>query len=143
MSTHTSPPQQGSSSNVASNVLEFYPDPHLALQLWALYVKSVDPVLKILHIPTTQSAVIATIIDPKSASASMLTLTFAIYFAAITTLGHFGEPIELPVEHPSLLKNYKTALDRLLLGTEVMNQPEMAMLQALAIYTVCHMQTFR
>lgn len=65
----------------------------------------------------------------------MLTLTFAIYFAAITTLDH-DEPIELPMEKAVLLKHYKTALDRLLLVTEVMNRPEMAVLQALAIYTV-------
>ena len=117
-------------------MLEFYPDSHLALQLWALYVKSVDPVLKILHIPTTQSAVIATILDPKSASASMVALTFAIYFAAITTLDHYDGPIELPLDRHALLKNYKTALDRLLLVTEVMNRPEIPVLQALAIYTV-------
>ena len=141
MSAHTSPSQPGSCSNVASNVLEFYPGSHLALQLWALYVKCVDPVLKILHIPTTQSAVITTILDPKSASASMLALTFAIYFAAITTLNHSDEPIELPMEKPVLLKHYKTALDRLLLVTEVMNRPEMAVLQALAIYAVGYMQS--
>ncbi|CAG7949172.1 unnamed protein product [Penicillium olsonii] len=136
-STHTSPSQPGLLSNAAPSVLEFYPDSHLALQLWALYVKSVDPVLKILHIPTTQSAVIATILDPKSASASMVALTFAIYFAAITTLDHYDGPIELPLDRHALLKNYKTALDRLLLVTEVMNRPEIPVLQALAIYTTC------
>ncbi|CAG8945320.1 unnamed protein product [Penicillium salamii] len=136
-SAHTSPSQPSPCSNAAPEVLEFYPDSHLALQLWALYVKSVDPVLKILHIPTTQSAVIATILDPKSACASMVALTFAIYFAALTTLYHSQESIDLPMERPALLKNYKTALDRLLLITEVMNRPEIPVLQALAIYTTC------
>ncbi|KAJ5362202.1 hypothetical protein N7541_003046 [Penicillium brevicompactum] len=134
--------EQASSSQdpcsiVSSNVFEFYPDSHLALQLWALYVMSVDPVLKILHIPTIQSAVIATILDPKSANLSMVALTFAIYFAAVTTLGHCDEPIDLPVERSILLKHYKAALDQLLLVTEVMNRPDITALQALAIYTTC------
>ncbi|KAI9040650.1 Zn(II)2Cys6 transcription factor [Aspergillus affinis] len=124
-------------TSTSSGLLEFYPDSQLALRLWSVYVKSVDPVLKILHIPTTQSAVIATILDPKSAGSSMVALTFAIYFAAITALGFHGEP-ELSVEERSvLLKRYKTALDRLLIATDVMNQPEMTALQALAIFTTC------
>lgn len=103
-----------------------------------MYVKSVDPVLKILHIPTAQSAVVATILDPKSAGSSTVALTFAIYFAAVTALGHDdqNEPIELPCEMPVLLKRYKMSLDRLLLVTDLMNRPEMTALQALAIYVV-------
>lgn len=121
-----------------SDVLEYYPDTQLALQLWTVYVKSVDPVLKILHIPTVQSIVVATILDPRSAQSSTVALTFAIYFAAITALCHDNnnEPIDLPCEKLTLLKRYKMALDRLLLVTDLMNQPEMTALQALAIYVV-------
>lgn len=125
-------------SDTVSDVLEFYPDTQLALQLWTVYVKSVDPVLKILHIPTVQSTVVATILDPRSAQSSKVALTFAIYFAAITALCHDNnnEPIDLPCEKLALLKRYKMSLDRLLLVTDLMNQPEMTALQALAIYVV-------
>ena len=123
---------------MVSDVLEFYPDPQLALQLWDVYVKSVDPVLKVLHIPTAQSAVVATVLDPKSARSSAVALTFAIYFAAVTALGHDreNEDIKLPCEKPVLLKRYKMSLDRLLVATDLMNRPEMMALQALAIYVV-------
>ncbi|KAH8692077.1 hypothetical protein BGW36DRAFT_303394 [Talaromyces proteolyticus] len=126
-------------SEIVSDVLELYPDPQLALRLWTVYVKLVDPVLKILHIPTTQSIVVATILDPKSAGSSTVALTFAIYFAAVTALSHDNEneTIELPLEKPVLLKQYKMALDRLLVVTDLMNRPEMMALQALAIYVTC------
>ncbi|THC89879.1 hypothetical protein EYZ11_010667 [Aspergillus tanneri] len=74
---------------------------------------------------------------PKTAGASMVALTFAIYFAAITALGYGDESIELPLEKSVLLKRYKTILDRLLLATDLMNRPEMTALQALAIYVTC------
>lgn len=124
---------------MVSDVLEYHPDTQLALQLWTVYVKSVDPVLKILHIPTTQSTVVATVLDPRSARSSTAALMFAIYFAAITALCHGdnnNELIDLPCEKSVLLKRYKTALDRLLLVTDLMNQPEITALQALAIYVV-------
>jgi hypothetical protein len=73
----------------------------------------------------------------------MLTLTFAVYFAAIITLDQINEPIKLPMEKSVLLKHYKTTLDRLLLVTEVMNRPEMAMFQALAIYTVGYIKLLK
>lgn len=124
---------------MVSDVLEYHPDTQLALQLWTLYVKSVDPVLKILHIPTAQSTVIQTILDPRSARSSTVALMFAVYFAAITSLCHDSnnnESIDLPCERTILLKQYKAALDRLLLVTDLMNQPEIPALQALAIYVV-------
>ncbi len=123
---------------MVSDVLEFYPDIQLALRLWNVYVKSVDPVLKILHIPTVQSTVLATILEPRSAQSSTVALTFAIYFAAVTALCHDDdhEPIDLSCEKQALLNHYKISLDRLLVVTDLMKRPEIEALQALAIYVV-------
>lgn len=118
--------------------LDFYPDTQLALRLWDVYVKSVDPVIKILHIPTVQSAVLATILDPRSSQPSTMALTFAIYYAAVTVLcdDNSDEHVDLPLEKPVLLKRYQTVLDRLLVTPDLMSRPEMQDLQALAIYVV-------
>lgn len=121
-----------------SDLLDVYPDAQLALRLWNVYVRSVDPVLKILHIPTIQSAVVATILDARSAQPSMVALTFAIYYAAVTALCHHDcdEPVDLSWEKPVLLKHYQTALDRLLVTPDFMKRPDVTGLQALAIYVV-------
>jgi hypothetical protein len=119
--------------------LGLYPDTQLALQLWNVYVKSVDPVVKVLHIPTVQSAVVATILDPRSAQSSTLALTFAIYYAAVTALcydDNSKEDFGLPWEKSVLLERYKTALNRLLIRPDLLNGPQLADLQALAIYVV-------
>lgn len=121
-----------------SDVLEIYPNPKLALRLWNVYVKSVDPVLKILHIPSIQSTVVSTILEPKSARPSTLALTFAIYFAAVTALcyDNENEGIGEGWEKNTLLERFKMALDRLLVVTGLMNQPELMAIQALTIYAV-------
>lgn len=137
---HHTPYAQPNTSSTTLNffdVLDCYPDTQLALRLWNVYVKSVDPVLKILHIPTVQSTVVETILNPKSAQSSVVALTYAIYFAAVTALCHDDdEPAVLPCEKPMLLEHYKKALDQLLMPTELMKRPELVSLQALAIYAV-------
>lgn len=133
-------PDAGAAEGLVFDGLNLYPDSRLALQLWNVYVHSVDPVLKILHIPTVQSTVITTILDPKSAQPSTLALTFAIFYAAVTVLCHNNdddnEHIDLPYKKQELLDLYKVSLDRLLTVPNLMNCPEMAALQALAIYAV-------
>ncbi|UKZ78296.1 hypothetical protein TrVFT333_006032 [Trichoderma virens FT-333] len=137
-SHHRLPTQLGASAPLErdSDLLDVYPDAQLALRLWNVYVRSVDPVLKILHIPTIQSAVVATILDTRSAQPSMVALTFAIYYAAVTALCHHDcdEPVDLSWEKPVLLKRYQTALDRLLVTPDFMGRPDVTGLQALAIY---------
>ncbi|CAK7262528.1 hypothetical protein SEPCBS57363_000112 [Sporothrix epigloea] len=116
-----------------SNVYTLYPSTQLALQLWSVYVKAVDPVVKILHIPTVQSTVVATILDPPSAAPSTLALTLAIYYAALT-----AEPTILaPEESRVQIERCKTALDSLLTIANLVDCPDMPFLQALSIYVTC------
>uniref|UniRef100_A0A093VFG3 Putative transcriptional regulatory protein n=1 Tax=Talaromyces marneffei PM1 TaxID=1077442 RepID=A0A093VFG3_TALMA len=83
-------------------------------------------------------SIVETILDPKSAQSSIVALTYAIYFAAVTALCHDdSEPMALPSEKHELLKRYKKSLDQLLMATELMNRPELVSLQALAIYATC------
>ncbi|KAE8420586.1 hypothetical protein BDV36DRAFT_99505 [Aspergillus pseudocaelatus] len=119
--------------DAASSLHHLHPEPRDALQLWALYVKNVDPVSKILHIPTAQSAIIATILDSKQAGKSMSALTFAIYFAALTSITE-QDAAELSLDRAQLLEHFKRGLGHILVGTELLNQPDMPALQALAIF---------
>ncbi|KAE8372168.1 hypothetical protein BDV26DRAFT_286185 [Aspergillus bertholletiae] len=110
-----------------------YPEPRDALQLWAIYVKNVDPVLKVLHIPTAQSAIIATILDPMGSGKSMSALIFAISFAALTSMTE-KDAAELSWNRAQLLERFKFGLNHILVGRELLDQPELPALQALAIF---------
>lgn len=126
-------------SNDDADVLTLSPNTQLALQLWSVYVKQVDPVLKILHIPTVQSIVVQTILEPRLAAPSTLALTFAIYYAAVTSMcsDEDDTPTSLPAdERGAHLSRFKTALDQLLTVSNLVNQPDIPSIQALAIYVV-------
>jgi hypothetical protein len=119
-------------------VIQLCPHPKLALYLWETYVKSVDPIVKTLHIPTVQSTIISTILEPKSAPPATLALMFSIYFAAVTALCYdeIQNTTGVALDKVTLLKNFRAGLDQLLLTTEAMSQPSLTSLQALAIYVV-------
>lgn len=120
----------------SSEASQFHPNSQLALNLWATYVRKVDPVLKILHIPTSQSGVIGTILDPGSANPSQTALAFAIYFAAVTSLDDLETSNILPENKITLLDRYKAGLNQALMQADFLSKPELLSLQALAIFLV-------
>ncbi|ODM20347.1 hypothetical protein SI65_03400 [Aspergillus cristatus] len=126
-----------SRSGFSSDAFQFHPDLQLAMRLWSTYVKRVDPVLKILHIPTRQSIVVETIMDPKSASPSQMALVFAIYFAAVTTLDKNEDSSILTGNRHTILDRYRTGLDQALMQTDFLSKPKLLDLQALAIFFTC------
>lgn len=126
----------GETSNNSSDASGLLPDAQLALRLWTTYINQVDPVLKILHIPTTHSTIIATVLEPKSATPSQLALVFAICFAAVTSFDGRETADLAPDDSRVLLGRFKTGLNQALMQADFLNRPELLALQALAIFVV-------
>src|SRR5450756_918017 len=63
-----------------------HPGRFQATQLWQAFVNNVDPVAKILHIPTTQAKVFAAINNPTNIDKDLNALLFSIFFAATSSL---------------------------------------------------------
>lgn len=113
-----------------------HPDARLALRLWTVYAERVDPVLKILHIPTAQSAMIAMISGPKQTNHSLEALAFAVYFAAATSLSE-NEMSTISVDsRQGFLQKCKLGLNQAITKADFLNEPNMTTLQALAIFAV-------
>ena len=125
-------PQPSSQDTIS----QLFPDSQLGLRLWTTYVKNVDPVLKILHIPTAQSMVVNTILSPQSVESSSLALVFAIFFAAVTSLNDRELATFSSSNCQTLLRAYATGLNLALLMGDCFNNPKVSELQALATYAV-------
>ncbi|RSL68534.1 hypothetical protein CEP53_002509 [Fusarium sp. AF-6] len=120
--------------NAGTDPDRLHPDAQLALRLWTVYAERVDPVLKILHIPTTQSAMIAMISGPKQASHSLEALAFAVYYAAVTSLSE-NEMSTISVDsRQGFLQKCKLGLNQAITRADFLNEPNMMTLQALSIF---------
>ncbi|CAH0046518.1 unnamed protein product [Clonostachys solani] len=113
---------------------QLYPDTQLALILWTTYIENVDPVLKILHIPTMQSAMINVISQSQPNSYSMSALAFAVYFAAVTSLSEDQLPHLTTEDREVMLQKYKKGINQVITEGQLFNEPDLTVLQALAIF---------
>lgn len=124
---------------------EHPPDAHSAV-LFRVYFNSVDPVCKILHRPTvnTYFSNVAALFEPSTRRfkfRSLEAVTFAVYFAAVTSMSFEECLTYLGEDKENLLARYKRSTELLLEQADFMNALEITTLQALTIYIVSVSQT--
>ena len=103
-------------------------------KLWQIFVENVDPVTKVIHVPTVRPAIDRAADDPSSAPRGFQALMFAIYSAAIMTLDdetcatYFSEPRKV------LLSQYTRATKTALARARFMSTSSLVVLQALVVH---------
>ena len=122
-----------------------HPSPAQISLLGDFYLANFDSLFKLLHKPSMQSLVRATIQDRNNVPGGKgaEALMFAIYFAAITSL-NADECIQLFGEEQSgLLARYRYASERALAQADFLNSMELVTLQAFSIFLVCALFSLR
>lgn len=114
----------------------YYPTRWHAMQLWQAFVTNVDPIAKILHIPTTQATVYAAINSPHNLKEDLDALLFSIYFAATTSLTPAAAASLLGEDKCIALNKYKQGLEQSLAAANILDTPSVRSLQAMTIYLV-------
>lgn len=101
-----------------------------------MFLDNVNPLIKVIHAPTTQQQILETSTNLASVSKGMEALLFSIYLLAITSIDDvrckevFGE------ERILLLARYQFGTQQALLNAEFLRPSSLAVLQALLIYLV-------
>ncbi|PWY68682.1 C6 transcription factor [Aspergillus heteromorphus CBS 117.55] len=111
-----------------------HPSQWHATQLWQIFLNRVDPLVKVIHVPSTQPRIFAAINRPQDAPADLHALLFSIYFAATTSLladepGH--------EERLADIRNYQQGLELALYHSSFLDAPTLTSLQAMSIYQMC------
>jgi hypothetical protein len=100
------------------------------------FLNNVDPIIKILHIPTAQATIYTAINNPGNAEDDLNALLFAIYFAATTSLSTADASSLLGQDRSTTLTKFKQGLEYFLAGANMFDSPSMRSLQAMTIYIV-------
>lgn len=126
----------------ASGLRHLHPPEARIFSLWQIYLENVDPLLKLLHVPTTQRQVLRASSHLDNIPPPVEALMFAIYYAAVTSLQCSGvTQTLLQQEKPDLLDQYRTGFEQSLANANFMTAPDVATLQALTLYLICARQT--
>jgi hypothetical protein len=76
------------------SLTSFHPSTKLIFKLWEKFLDNVNPLVKIIHVPTVQRQLLEASVDLSNVSRPFEALLFAIYASAITSLSN-EECIEL------------------------------------------------
>ncbi|KAI2630214.1 fungal-specific transcription factor domain-containing protein [Hypomontagnella submonticulosa] len=130
----------GSSSRSSYESIE-HPSPEHIRFLTATFFTNVDMILKILHRPTIQAALLAHADAPAYArpplSPESEALFFSIYHAAVASLSSAACQTHLGRRRDDLLRGYAAAVEHLLARADYLNSSSLETLQALTLYVAC------
>ncbi|KAF3003203.1 hypothetical protein E8E13_009644 [Curvularia kusanoi] len=123
-------------SSTSVDMRALHPPPKIARQFWEAYKDSVEPLIKILHVPTFEVTFQDALERPEKVSRGLESLLFAIYYGAVTSttaedcLQNWGE------DRLSLLKRYRFALEQALARANFLYCDEIVILHAFLIFLI-------
>jgi hypothetical protein len=123
-----------SSNNV--DMLALHPPMEQALEYWALYKQNVDPLIKVLHIPTFEPTLFAALAHPENIQKSLEPLIFSIYYGAVTSMPSEDCVARWGETRQELLNKYRFGLEQGLARANFLFCDEMIILQAFIIFMI-------
>ncbi|KAH8813099.1 fungal-specific transcription factor domain-containing protein [Xylogone sp. PMI_703] len=123
------------SSNV--DLKGLHPLPSQIPFYWETFVENVNPLVKIIHVPTMNKVIKEIQGGLDSLSKSTEALMFAIYFATITSMSSEEVQVNFGVDKPSLLKRYRFGVEQALARAGFLNTNEIVTVQAFVLFLVC------
>ena len=113
-----------------------HPPPATVMKLWTIFLENVNPVTKLLHVPSTNQKLLDATSSPESISRGMEALMFSIYACAIVSMTEKECRKLLGDERDALLLKYQSASQHALLACGILKPSEIIVLQAFVLMLV-------
>ena len=116
------------------NTTLLHPPSQIIRQLWQIFVEKVNPLFKIIHVPSLQPALEKAITNIEQIPRGFEALMFAIYSMAVTSLTKDECKEKLGESQASLRRRYVTATKAALSRARFMSTTSIVVLQALLLH---------
>ena len=128
----------GSAYSTAANLRNYHPTQQQIHLLSEAYIRNVDPVFKILHVPSFRQLISNVIsnLDTIPTDNYVEPFLFAVYYATITTFTNDDCFKHFQDTRDSLLVRYRSGFERALTNADFLNSTEIGILQALCIFLI-------
>ncbi|MCJ1401443.1 hypothetical protein MMC11_004656 [Xylographa trunciseda] len=121
-------------SRPKSNARARHPPPERINQLWQIFIENVDPLTKVVHVPTLRPAIQKAATNIGTIPRSFEALMFAIYGAAVMSLKDDECKERLGESRKTLLSHYISATKAALSRAKLMGTISLVVLQALVLH---------
>ncbi|KAI1026910.1 hypothetical protein LB503_012757 [Fusarium chuoi] len=118
-----------------------HPSPAQGSFLWQIYLENIEPLVKVLHIPTMSRLMTQVRRGEHDLRPGDEALVFAIYYSAVTSMETQEVEANLGASQSHFISQFRFALEQALAKSNLLNTTNMAMLQAFVIYLTvvkCH-----
>ena len=118
----------------AVSVETLHPSPAIVSALWQVFKDNVDPLVKVLHRPSTEKILRKASSAVSSTSKSEQALLFAIYLAAVNSVD--GAQCQSVLKEPKedLIRNFRFATEQSLVQAGLLTTSSLMTLQAFVLY---------
>lgn len=118
------------------DILALHPEPAHIFSLWQLFIENVNPVTKVVHVPTLQQQILKAAFDLHSTSSAMHALMFSIYAMAVTSLGDPHCEQNYGQDKATLLARFHEGTRTALRQAQLFRTTDITVLQALILHLV-------
>ena len=118
------------------NVCDLQPDPAHAFRLWQLFLDRVNPLTKIIHVPSVQPLIVEATSGMHTMSLHDQALLFSIYLMAVVSLSEDECLAMSAMTKDTALRRYTLGAKASLVRFNFVKNENMAILQALIFYLV-------
>ncbi|KAF2119549.1 fungal-specific transcription factor domain-containing protein [Lophiotrema nucula] len=121
-------------SSTSVDMLSLHPSLDRARDYWEVYKENVDPLVKVLHVPTFEPTFLDAITHPEKVSRALECLLFAIYYGAVTSImpkecmERWGE------DRTHMLERYRFGLEQALARANFLYCDEIVILQSFVVF---------
>ena len=126
-------PLTGAFMDIHQNLLLHHPDHERSDVLWSTYVDKVDPLCKILHVPSTAQMIKTVSRTPSKASRADECVVFAVYHFAVYCMSDDECTSKTGVSRDTLRQQYHFAARQALVNASFLRTTELAVLQSLVL----------
>ncbi|OTA98001.1 hypothetical protein M426DRAFT_70591 [Hypoxylon sp. CI-4A] len=122
-------------SNISDGFTDdMFPLPSQMLFIWRTYVENIDPMVKVLHVPTVSHVLENCRGQLRTLDPTMLCLFACISFAAIQSMSNEEVMLNFGTDKKSLSSRYRRGAEKAIANADVINTTNLAAVQALIIY---------
>jgi hypothetical protein len=112
------------------------PEPTQVFRLWQLYLDRVNPLTKVIHVPTVQPYIIEAVSNMARLPLNYQALLFSIFNMAAISLSEVECSSILGITRDEALRRFTTGLKHSLTRANFLKNHDMPTLQALVLYLV-------
>lgn len=131
---HPTPSLQSIVTSAGPRLGDLHPEPRHIFRLWQRFVESVNPLTKIVHVPTLQQRVLDASCDLDNVPAPLNAMLFTIYTLAVTSMSSDDCQSSFGESRATLLMRYRVATIRALIAADILTTTNLEALQALVLF---------